>query len=450
MASRSAARWWQRLGERWNSAVTQGVVWTTGGYGVGQALRLATNLIITRLLNPEAFGLMAIVDTLLIGLQMVSDTGIVQTLVQRKDPPDRDLLNTAWSVHALRGVLLFGVLALLARPIASWYKEPTLVGLLMVSGSVLILEGLQSTGKFVAAREMALRRLVLFDLLVQLSGIAIVITCAWLYHSVWALVAGQLLSSSMALAASHAMFPVRGTRFAWKRTYTQELVRFGRWMLPSTVLLFVIMRSDRLVIGKGLSVGELGAYNIACFVPLLVVAVVGQVSHNVLFPVFARLGAGGRSLLRLEIERRRQTFLLLALPVLCLVAVFGDWLVGALYDQRYHEAGWMLRVLACGAVFASANENALPVLLALGDPYRRFVVLLISAVLFLTSIALGGAFFGEVGLVAGVAAAPALAYPVVSWGLGKHGVWTARIDILGFSGAAAAIVLLQTVRQMVG
>ena len=342
------------------------------------------------------------------------------------------------------------LLALLARPIASWYEEPTLVWLLMVSGGVLILEGLQSTGKFVAAREMALRRLVLFDLLVQLSGIAIVITCAWLYHSVWALVAGQLLSSAVALAASHAMFPVRGTRFAWKRTYTQELVRFGRWMLPSTVLLFVIMRSDRLVIGKGLSVGELGAYNIACFVPLLVVAVVGQVSHNVLFPVFARLGAGGRSLLRLEIERRRQTFLLLALPVLCLVAVFGDWLVGALYDQRYHEAGWMLRVLACGAVFASANENALPVLLALGDPYRRFVVLLISAALFLTSIALGGAFFGEVGLVAGVAAAPALAYPVVSWGLGKHGVWTARIDILGFSGAAAAIVLLQTVRQMVG
>ena len=97
------------------------MLWTTGGYGVGQALRLATNLIVTRLLTPEAFGLMAIVDTLLIGAQMVSDTGIVQTLVQRKDPPGRDLLNTAWAIHALRGLALFGVLALFARPIASWY-----------------------------------------------------------------------------------------------------------------------------------------------------------------------------------------------------------------------------------------------------------------------------------------------------------------------------------------
>src|SRR5262249_23258515 len=119
----------------------------------------------------------------------------------------------------------------------------------------------------------------------------------------------------------------------------------------------------------------------------------------------------------------------------------------ALYDQRYHDAGWMLRVLACGAVFASANENALPVLLALGDPYRRFLVLLASAILFVGSILLGGALFGGLGLVAGGAAAPPRARPVVSWGLRPHDAWTARIDLLGFTGAAVAIVLLTLLRE---
>jgi O-antigen/teichoic acid export membrane protein len=443
----SVAPWRQRLSERLQSAVTRGVLWTTGGYGVSQVLRLATNLVVTRLLNPEAFGLMAIVDALLIGAQMVSDTGIVQALVQRKDAPDRNLLNTAWAIHALRGLVLFVVLALLARPIASWYGEPALIGLLTVGATSLVLEGLWSTGKFVATREMALKRLVLFELVVQLSGIAFMLACAWIYRSVWALVAGSLVSSAVGLLLSHWMFPRRGARLAWTRGYTQELVRFGRWLLPSTVLLFVILRSDRLLIGKAMSVGELGAYNIACFVPLFVVAVVGQVSHNVLFPLFSRLGENGRSQLRLEIERRRATFLLLAVPLLSLVAVYGDWLVVALYDQRYHDAGWMLRVLACGAVFASANENALPMLLALGDPYRRFLTLACSAVLFVAAILLGGAFFGGPGLVAGVAVAPALAYPVVSWSLGRHGVWTARVDLLAFSVAAATIVVLTLLRH---
>ena len=65
--------WRQRLSEQLRSAVTRGVLWTTGGYGVGQALRLATNLVVTRLLNPEAFGLMAIVNSLLIGAEINSE-----------------------------------------------------------------------------------------------------------------------------------------------------------------------------------------------------------------------------------------------------------------------------------------------------------------------------------------------------------------------------------------
>ena len=72
-----------------------------------------------------------------------------------------------------------------------------------------------------------------------------------------------------------------------------------------------------------------------------------------------------------------------------------------------------------------------------------------SAILFVVSILLGAALFGGPGLVFGVAAAPALAYPVVSWGLGRHGMWTAKVDLLAFAGAAAAIALLTLLRLRV-
>jgi len=251
------------------------------------------------------------------------------------------------------------------------------------------------------------------------------------------------------LLASHWMFPRRGARLRWIGARAHELVRFGRWLLPSTLLLFVILRSDRLLLGKWLSAGELGAYNIACFLPLTAIGVVGMVSHNVLFPVFARLGESGASQLRVEIARKRLAFLTLTLPVLCCVVVFGDWLVAALYDSRYHEAGWMLRFLTCGAIVACANEIALPMLLALGDPYRRFVALLGSSLLFVASILIGGALAGRVGLVAGVAAAPVLAYPMVSWALHKHGAWTPKLDLVAFFGAAVAILMLSALRWSV-
>jgi O-antigen/teichoic acid export membrane protein len=428
--------------------VVQGTIWSSGGFGASQALRLANNLIITRLLRPEAFGLMAIVDSLLIGFRMVSDTGVGAALTHRSDLPGRDLLDTAWSVHAVRGLMLYVVLGLLAVPLGLWYDKPVLMALLPVAGLQLLLEGFESTGVLMAARLMQLRRLVVFELVSQGLGIVCMIVLAWFWGSVWALVWGGVATSVVSLVASHIMFPQRGARFRWIREHVRELVAFGRWLMPSTFLLFVIMRSDRLLLGKWLTAADLGAYNIACFLPVTAIGAVGQVSHSVLFPLFARLRDGDASVFRTEISRKRLIFLALTLPLLCAAAVFGDWLVAALYDARYAEAGWMVRVLACGAIVACANENALPLLLALGDPYRRFVALVCSSIFFIGSILAGGAIGGRVGLVAGVAVAPLLAYPMVSWALNKHGAWTRRIDLTAFLAAAAAISLMMWLRGL--
>ena len=178
------------------------------------------------------------------------------------------------------------------------------------------------------------------------------------------------------------------------------------------------------------------------------IAVAGQVSHNVLFPVFARVKEGGASPMRDEFARRRLTFLAFTLPVLCGVAVFGDHLVTLLYDERYHEAGWMLRVLSCGAIVACANESALVALLGLGDVYRRFVALFANSLIFIGAILAGGALAGRYGLVVGVAAGHTLAYPMVSWALRKNSTWTPRLDAFAFGGAFAAIALLTFLRQL--
>ena len=430
----------------WRGVLARGALWTVGGYGTGQIIRFANNLFIARLLNPEAFGLMAIVDTLSVGLHMISDTGVGPTLIHREEAPERGLLGTAFSIQLIRGVLLWAMTALLAVPLALWYEEPLLVAILPISGLRAILDGFQSTGLYVAARNLALRRLTLFELGTQLVGIVFMGVWLWYSPSVWALVLGGLVTSAARGIGSHLVFRESRARPSWLREYLRELTRFGRWVFPSTILLFVILRSDRLLLGKWLSVGDLGAYNFACFFSLTAIAVVGQVCHQVLFPHYARIGHGGP--LRRAITRNRGLVFALTLPVLCGLAVFGDRLVMALYDARYQEAGWMLRMLTCGAIFACANEAALPVLLALGDPYRRFVALLWSSVLFVASIACGGMLAGRMGLVAGVAAAPAFAYPAVSWALHKHGVWTGRLDGIAFCAAGILLALLVGLRRL--
>src|SRR5258706_9299249 len=101
--------------------VVSGSVWTIAGYGAGQVLRLAGNLVLARLLYPEAFGLMALVSVFLQGLAMFSDIGIGPSIIQSRRGDELAFLNTAWTIQVVRGIVLWVVSMAGAAPFAAWY-----------------------------------------------------------------------------------------------------------------------------------------------------------------------------------------------------------------------------------------------------------------------------------------------------------------------------------------
>ena len=111
--------------------------WSLGGYGCSQLLRFGSNLLLTRLLNPKMFGVMAIATMVMVGLAMFSDLGLKPSVVQSRRGNDAAFLNTAWVTQILRGLLLW-LLALIASlliyyanqvgmvPTGTVYAEPIL------------------------------------------------------------------------------------------------------------------------------------------------------------------------------------------------------------------------------------------------------------------------------------------------------------------------------------
>ena len=82
----------------------RGSSWAAINYVVSYSLRLGSNLVLWRLLYPDAFGLMAIVNTIMTGLAMFSDVGIAQTVVQNERGEEPDFLNTIWTLQVVRGL----------------------------------------------------------------------------------------------------------------------------------------------------------------------------------------------------------------------------------------------------------------------------------------------------------------------------------------------------------
>ena len=95
--------------------------WSLAGYAVSQVIRFGSNLIMTRLLVPEMFGVMAIATIVMVGLAMFSDLGLRQSIVQSRRGDDPAFLNTAWALQILRGLVLWAI----ALAIASASISPT-------------------------------------------------------------------------------------------------------------------------------------------------------------------------------------------------------------------------------------------------------------------------------------------------------------------------------------
>ena len=96
----------------------RGSALTAGSFAITQGLRLASNLVLTRLLFPEAFGLMALVSVVVVGLQMFSDTGVGPAISRSPRGDDSTFLDTAWTINLIRGVLRWGLTCALAGSLA--------------------------------------------------------------------------------------------------------------------------------------------------------------------------------------------------------------------------------------------------------------------------------------------------------------------------------------------
>ena len=121
-------------GELKGRALSATLVTIVGHFG-GNGVRLASNLILTRLLLPEHFGIMALVNVALIGLHMFSDVGIGPNVIQHEHGEDRAFLHTAFTVQTARGVWLLIAGCLLAWPIAHFYEIPDLVWMIPIAAT---------------------------------------------------------------------------------------------------------------------------------------------------------------------------------------------------------------------------------------------------------------------------------------------------------------------------
>src|SRR5262249_5403479 len=175
------------------------------------------NLVLSRMLFPEAFGLAALVNILNQGLIMLSDVGLPTVIVQSERGDDLRFLNTAFTWQAARAAALWLAASACAVPMAIFYNEPELRQLIPFGALSVLFRGLRSTGYYTMRRRLNLAPLMLIEIASQVAAVIAMIAWAKIQPSVWALMGGAVVSSAVAVIGSHMLRVGYRNRFAWDR-----------------------------------------------------------------------------------------------------------------------------------------------------------------------------------------------------------------------------------------
>jgi lipopolysaccharide exporter len=345
--------------------VVRGGIWVFALRITNRGLGFIRTIILARLLAPQDFGVLGIAMLAIATLETFSQTGFHAALIQKKENVE-SYLDTAWIVSAIRGIVLFLILFFSAPVIAKFFNCPQATLIIKVIAVSTLLSGFRNIGILFFQKELEFNKQFLYELSATLVDLTVAVTLAFILRNVWALVWGGLAANFVRLFMSYMLHSYR-PRIRFEKEKFQELFGFGRWVLGSSILVFLITQGDDIFVGKMLGVTALGLYQMAYLISNLPATEITHVISQVTFPVYSKLQD--------DLPKLREAYL----KVLQLTAFISIPLAGGIFilapefTQIFLGNKWMpmvpaIQVLVLAGLIRSIAATTGPIFHGVGKP----------------------------------------------------------------------------------
>jgi O-antigen/teichoic acid export membrane protein len=415
-------------------------VWVLSGSVASGVIRLLTNLVLTRLLFPEAFGLMLMASTVIFIVIMLSDVGIQQSIIRAPHGDDPLYLDTAWFFQIARGWVLWVAASLLALmlhiaatsgwvPSGSTYADPALPWVIVVSSFGAVIQGFQATDLATASRRFIVKPVVLLEVATQLLGVVVIVALAWWIRSVWALVIAGLVTTFAHAALSHVVLRLHRNRLRIDRHFLAELFTFGKWLALSSAVSVFVTSGPGLIMGALVGPQMLGLFSIAINLASAFDGALNSLFSRVVLPAMSEVNRDQPERVAQTLHRLRWRIdpaMLLASGALFALA---PAIIEFLYDDRYLAAGPMLQVLSLALAFGRFSV-AQQVYLALNEPRYQVVLNVARAVSLYVTVPVAFHFYGLSGAMVAIALREVVSIPLIFWFNSKHQLNNFRLELL--------------------
>lgn len=368
-----------------NNTLLKGTFWSGIEKFSSQGIQFFISIIISRILLPREYGLIAMLSIFISLGQVFIDGGFGQALIQKKNKSDIDY-STAFYTNFGVSIIAYLLIYVASPWIANFYKEPELILLARVVGLNFIISSFMVVQNAIISIKLDFRLLTISSLAsVIISGIVGVIL-AMKGMGAWAL-AIQALSANIIKTfivwITSRWFPM--LRFSIKSF--KELFGFSSKILASTILHTLYLNMYTLVIGKFYNTTDVGLYNRSNTLANFSSVNLTSVIQRVFFPVLCKQ-QDNDELLKITLRESIRALALVVFPACMLLALFSKPILYIIFTPKWLPAAPLLTVLSFAFALYPLMSMNIQMLQVKGHPelfLRAEIVKKICAVVLLVA-----------------------------------------------------------------
>jgi O-antigen/teichoic acid export membrane protein len=334
---------------------------------VTRSLDLITLMVLTRYLMPGDFGLIAVAMSVVQIAEALLELPTKEVLLQIP-AVQRSHLNTSYTLCLLRGIALGAILCGLSFPLAAFYGDDRLIGLICFCSLAPAMGGLRSPGMFKYFKALQFGPDAFSEFVGKLAALIVSVSLAIYTRSYWAIAVGTVLSPAVIILTSFIMAPFRP---ALTLRHIGMFRKFIGWGMAGQAVSALNWQSDRFILGKLVPQATLGLFTATRDLAVMPVSVILDIIAR---PILAALSTVRDENARLASAYSKTTSAAMSvgLPVVCGQALVSPEIVRVILGPHWVASAWIFEAISISLIPVLYSRLTIALFFATGRPNLVF------------------------------------------------------------------------------
>lgn len=347
----------------------KGFYWLLFTKIIRSVFQLIILAVLSRLLNPEDFGLMSIVLITISFADIFADIGLGPAITQKKELSQDDI-STSFTSSIILGLFLLLIFQLIAPLIGSFYKNNEVVVLIRSVSIVFFFISISTTANGLMYRELKYYNLTVINIVSYIFGYGLLaIVLAVMDFGVWSLIWGLIVQSIISTLIT-LYYERNSLNLGWNKASFKELFNYGSGFTLSRIFTFIANQGDKIIIGKFMDIATLGLYERSYQIVRYAAGVIGELIDKTLFGPLSKKQHDLNIISKIFLDI---TYILsvLIFPLSAYIIQNSKFIVRLLLGEKWISASPIVTAMAFTLFFWISTKLSNTISKAVGEVYSR-------------------------------------------------------------------------------